>query len=366
MKLYHHMFFLTLLFLFSCSEKKPGHSAHEDHAGMEDMVMLTKDEIVAANIRLDTVRIKDISEQITLTGAAAVNENQITLVASRVKGRLERLYIRNMGEYISKGKPLYDIYSEELLADENDYLFALEHLRDARSQKETARQLVEGAKKKLLQWTISENQINELEKNGKPFSTLTFFSNVNGYVTELPVREGEYVDIGTPVVKTADLSTIWVEVQLYADEVKLLRDHPKVLVEFETYPGKLLAGEIVFDNPALEQNQKVSLVRVKVDNKANNLKPGMMAYIYLKQNEKKTLVIPKSALLVEKMISVWVQTSEGMFEPRMVTIGIENKTEVEILSGLKAGDLVVTSGAYLLKSEQILKQGAGAMGGMEM
>ncbi|MBI4947009.1 MAG: efflux RND transporter periplasmic adaptor subunit [Bacteroidetes bacterium] len=366
MKSHHIIPLLISLFLFSCSEKTVNHSEHIGHDGMENMVILTKEEIVKANILVDTVRIKNISEQSTLTGTVAVNENQVTIITSRIKGRLERVYVRNTGEYISKGKPLYDIYSEELLADENDYLLAMEQYRDAVTQKETAKQLADGARKKLLQWTITEEQIQELEKTNKPSYTLSFFSNVEGYITELPVREGEYVDIGTLIVKIANPSTVWVEAQVYSDEVKFLKQNPKLSVKFEMCPDKLFNGEIVFDNPVFEINQKVNLVRVKVDNKENKIKPGMMAYIYLKQNDKKTIVIPKSSLLIEKTISVWVQTSHGMYEPRMVTIGIENKMEVEILFGLKEGDLVVTSGAFLLKSEQTVKQGSNSMGGMKM
>lgn len=366
MKFHNIIFFLILPFLFSCLEKTTNHSENEIHERMENMVMLSKEEIVKANIQVDSVRIKNISEQSTLTGTVAVNENQVTIITSRVKGRLDRVYARNTGEYTHKGKPLYDIYSEELLADENDYLLALEQLKNAKSQKETAKQLAEGARKKLLQWTITEEQLKELEKSGKPTATLSFFSDKGGYITELFIREGEYVEAGAPLVKIADLSSVWIEVQVYSDEVKLLKQNPKFEVKFEMYPNKLFSGEIAFDNPSLEINQKINLIRVRVDNEENKLKPGMMAYIYLEQNEKKALVIPKSSLLVEKMISVWVQTSEGMFKPRRVTIGIENKTEVEILSGLEEGDLVVTSGAFLLKSEQIVKQGSNSMDGMKM
>ncbi|TAL57156.1 MAG: efflux RND transporter periplasmic adaptor subunit [Bacteroidetes bacterium] len=365
MKLRYIISFLVSLFLLSCSENAINHSEHEGHDGTENMVILTKEEIIKANIQIDTMRVKNISEQSTLTGTVVFNETQVTIISSRVKGRLERVYVRNTGEYISKGKLLYDIYSEELLADENDYLIALELLNNAKSQKETAKQLADGARKKLLQWTITEEQIQELEKTNKPSATLSFFSHTEGYITELSVHEGEYVEIGTPIAKISDLGTMWIEVQVYGDEVKFLRQNPKLSVEFEVYPGKLFSGEIVFDNPALETNQKVNLIRVKVDNKENKLRPGMMAYIYLKRNEKRTLVIPKSSLLVEKMISVWVQTSDGMFEPRMVTTGIENKIEIEILSGLKEGDIVVISGAFLLKSEQTIKQSSNSMGGMQ-
>ncbi|MBY0427112.1 MAG: efflux RND transporter periplasmic adaptor subunit, partial [Cytophagales bacterium] len=110
----------------------------------------------------------------------------------------------------------------------------------------------------------------------------------------------------------------------------------------------------------------VNLVRVQVHNKDNKLKPGMMAYLYLKRNGKKALVIPKSALLMESTISVWVENKDGMFEQRMVTLGIENKKEVEILSGIDPGEKVVISGAFFLKSESVVRKGGGDMGGMKM
>ncbi len=366
MKLRYMILFLASHFLLSCSENAVNHAEHEGHDGMESRVMLTKEEIIKANILVDTVRIKNISEQNTLTGTVVFNEKQVTIISSRVNGRLERVYIRNTGEYISKGKLLYDIYSDELLSDENDYLLALELLKNAKSQKEAAKQLAEGARKKLLQWTITEEQIQELERSNKPSATFSFFNNADGYITELYAREGEYVETGTPLLKFTDLSTVWAEAQVYSDEIKFLKQNPKLSVEFEIYPGELFNGEIVFDNPSLESNQKISLVRVKIYNEEGKIKPGMMAYIHLKRNEKRTLVVPKSALLVEKMITVWIQTSEGVFESRIVTTGIENKAEVEIVSGLKEGDLVVISGAYLLKSEQTVKQGGGGMKGMKM
>lgn len=361
------IFPLLLLFAFSCSEEKEVHEEEKNGmSGMENMIMLTKQQMIIAGITLDTVRTKSISEFTTLTGTAVINENELRIISSRVKGRIEHLYLRNTGEYISRGKPLYTIYSEELLADEKDYLLALTQYENAQSQKEMAKQLVAAARKKLLLWTISEEQIKELEKSRMPFSNLTFFSSESGFLTELLVREGEYVDAGTPIAKIAELNSIWVEAQVYSDEIKFLTHDLQLSVEFETFPGKLFTGVIAFDNPSLEKNQKISIIRVKIDNRKNEIKPGMMAMIYIQRNEKKTLVIPKSALLVEKMISVWVQAPDGMYEPRMVTTGIENKTEIEILSGLKEREIVVISGAYFLKSEMTVKQGGGDMGGMEM
>ena len=360
------LLFLALAVLFSCkpeikTEYDAGHGS-----GHENMLTLSEKDKLLAGINSESVVVKTISELSTHVGRTAFDERQVNVLTSRIRGRIDKLYVRNPGEFVKKGQLVYAIYSEELLADENDYLLALAQFEQAAAQKEIARQLLDAASKKLLLWTLDEEQIEELKTSRTASPLIKFYCPYGGYLIELNVREGEYVDIGTPLLKTAWLQTLWVETQVYSDEVKYLRQSPSLSVEFKAYPGELFNGEIVFDNPMLEENQKVNLVRLKVDNPEGRLRPGMMAYVYLQRNQKKTLVIPKSALLLESATSVWVEMPDGMYEQRMVTTGIENKREVEITSGLRAGEKVVVTGAYFLKSESVVRQGGGSMGGMKM
>ena len=118
----------------------------------------------------------------------------------------------------------------------------------------------------------------------------------------------------------------------------------------------------------MEADQKISLVRFLFANKEFPIKPGMMVYVNIKRNEKRALVIPKSSILIGNMITAWVKSGDGMYENRMIRLGIQNKKEVEVLDGLKEGEIVVTSGAYLLNSALVLKNGAGMAGmdGMKM
>lgn len=357
---------MALLLLVSCTNQEKPEAGSDMPSGHESMIMLTDREKMLANITVDTARIKPLAEISTFTGTVAIDENAVVTIASRLRGRIEKLYVRNPGEYVSVGIPLYDLYSEELLSDQQDYLAALVHLRSAETQKELARAIVEAARKKLLSWTLTSEQIEALEKSGQASAYSTFFSSQSGYVVELPVREGQYVETGSPIMKLSDLHTVWVETQIYASELPSLRNQPSLTIETEALPEKRFLGKIAFDNPFLEENKKINLVRIKVDNITGELKPGMMTYVYLQRKEKKTLVIPKSSLLIENAISVWVQMPDGMYEQRMVTTGIENKQEVEILSGLKPGELIVTSGAYLLKSAQVVRQGGNSMEGMAM
>lgn len=357
---------LFILALSASCEKKPEQS-HEGHGDAhEAMLSLTEQERIVANIQINTAQIKTIFEETTLIGTAAVDERNINIVSSRVKGRVDKLFVRNPGTYVNTGDPLYNIYSEEILSYENEYLLAINENKRATTQKEITQRMVEAARRRLELWTLAEKQINELERTKSVSPLITFYSNRSGFLSELLVREGEYVEIGSPMFRLADLNSLWIEAQLYSSEINYLRQSPTIEVEFEAFPGERIKGEIVYDNPRLEDNTKINLVRIKVNNQPGNYKPGLMAYVYLKRNRKETLVIPKSALLMENFTTVWIETPDGMFEQRMVETGISNKREVEITNGLMAGDRVVTSGAYLLNSAWKVKQGGGAMERMDM
>lgn len=360
--------YITLLILcLSASCEKKTEQAHEEHGDEhETMLSLTEQERVVANIQIDTAQIKTIFEETTLIGIAAVDERNINIVSSRVNGRIDKLFVRDPSTYVNTGDPLYSIYSEELLSYENEYLLAINENRTATTQKKITQRMVEAARRRLELWTLTEKQIKEIETTKSISPLITFYSNRRGYLSELLVREGEYVEIGSPMFKLADLNSLWIEAQLYSSEINYLRQSPTLEVEFEAFPGERIKGEIVYYNPRLEDNTKINLVRIKVNNQKGNYKPGLMAYVYLKRNRKETLVIPKSALLLENFTSVWIETPDGMFEQRMVETGISNKREVEILKGLTSGDRVVTTGAYLLNSAWKVKQGGGVMEGMDM
>jgi len=356
---------LTLIMcMASCSIKEKNEN-NEDH-DMPGMVMISDQDRLLANIRSEVATIKSISEVTTLVGKTNLDERNIDILTARARGRVDQLYVKNPEEYVKQGQAVYALYSEELLADENDFLLALDQYEKATTQKDVTKELLDAARRKLLAWTLRDDQIRELEISKKASALMKFYSPHDGYVIDLPMQEGGYVEAGSPILKLSSLTTLWVETQVYADEIKYLKQNPSLLVEFETYPNEIFKGEIVFDNPMLEESQKVNLVRVQVLNANHKLKPGMMAYVYLNRNEKKNvLVIPKSALIVGSMISVWVEDEDGMFEQRMVTTGIENKTEVEIISGIEPGEKVVVSGAFFLTSESLIKQGSG-MEGMKM
>lgn len=362
----------SLLMAASCTGKKnktkgQEHSQHNtvQPAKTEtDMITLTKRDERYANIMVDTVKVKTMAEYTTLLGTTSFDERKITIVTSRIRGRLDKLFVRNPQEMVSTGQPLYAIYSEELLSYENELLNALKQQAQFSNMKQVMDQLVEAARKKLLLWGMTQEQVTQLEISGEVSPLITFYSPVAGTLVELPVSEGQYVEIGDPLFRLADLSQLWIEAQMYTTELRWLYEKPVITVEFDPYPNETFSAVPVFDNPSVEADQKISLVRFLITNLGLHLKPGMMAYVNIKRNEKKTVVIPKSSILIGNMITAWVKTGDGMYENRMIQLGIQNKKEVEVISGLKEGEIIVTSGAYLLNSALVLKKGAG-MPGME-
>lgn len=357
---------IFLFLLFGCNKPKQKENEHAGMDMMANMIHLTTQERDLIQLAIDTAQIKTIYETADFTGTAAVDESNISSISSRVNGRIEKLLVRNPGEEIKKGQPLYSVYSEELLSDESEFLLSIDQQSNFTNQKNTVDALAEASRKKLLLWGLSEVQINELARDKKASPTITFFSNVSGYLSGLNIGEGEYVSIGTPLFKIASLETIWVNAGIYQNEISYLLQNPEIELEFEAVPGELFKGQIIQNPPILNAGKQVAAVIIVVQNSERRIKPGMMATVSVKRNQKKTLVIPKSALVLSKEISVWIETNPGMYESRMVKTGIENKTEVEILSGIAEGELVVSSGAYLLNSAFVLKNGANAMGGMKM
>ena len=332
-----------------------------------DEIELSPQQVQLGNIRMDTIRSGAIGDQMILTATLNVDQLKTNSVSARVMGRIDKLYFKNMGDYVTKGSKLYDLYSEELNNGKQEYLLALEKEKTLGDAQIDFSQLVQSAKNKLLLWGMNEGQIQELVKIKKATPLTSFYSNANGFITSLEVKEGDYVSEGGTVVKLADLSTLWAEAQVYSSQLSSIDKNGQAIVQFPDMPGKDIKGKIEFANPEINPDTRINLVRVTIPNPGNQLKPGMQAYVVIKNSERNSLFLPIDAVIRDaRGASVWVQTSGNKFKYKMVEIGIESNDRVEIKSGLNAGDVVVISGAYLLNSEYIFTIGSNPMAGMKM
>lgn len=333
-----------------------------------DEIKLSAEQIELGNIHADTISKSSIGDRLVLTATLNFDQMKATSVSSRVMGRVERLYYKNLGDFVKKGVPLFDLYSEELNNAKQEFLLALDKRKAFTSETVIDfDQLIQSARNKLLLWGLSEQQINELAKSKKATPVTTFYSSASGYITQMDIREGDYVMEGGTIVKLADLSTLWAEAQVYTSQMAGINANSIATVQLSDFENKEITGKIDFVNPEINPDTRINLIRVSIPNPGNQLKPGMPAYVILKSPKQQSLTLPIDAVIRDgKGATVWLQTGSNSFKSVMVETGLEADDRIEIKSGLKEGDVVVINGAYLLHSEYIFKKGADPMSGMKM
>ena len=330
------------------------------HGGQQgNFITINKHQQELAGIKTDTVRVRNISSASSIIGTVAIDEDQVKMISSRAKGRIDKLFIKTTGVYLKNGSPLYSIYSEQLQADEKEYLSLLQKSKTVSTTTKLTNELVSAAKNKLFLWGLTEKQISEIETSGKTSPLIAFYSPESGYVTEVNITEGMYVDEGSSLIKITSLNQVWVEAQLYSNEISGIAESKIFQIFSESNPEEVYKGILVYSNPIVEEGKRIHLLKIRVNNSGGKLIPGTLVSVIPEKSIANVLAVPKSAVLLEKMKTVWVLAHDNTFEQRMVETGSENKSWIEITSGLKQGDIVVTEGAYLISSEFILKSGAG-------
>ena len=332
----------------------------------EDAIVLSEQQVQLGNIKVDTIGKGIIGDKIVLTATLNVDETKSASVNARIAGRIEKLYFKNTGDYLRKGDRLYDLYSEELNNAKQEYLLTLEKQRTLDNSIIDFRQLAESAKNKLQLWGMSEAQVDELVKTKSNSPITAFYSPVSGYIARLEGHEGEYVAEGATILRVANLSSLWAEAQVYASQLSGIDYNGVTTVQLPDI-GKEINGKTEFVNPEINPAARINLIRVIIPNPDNRLKPGMPAYVVLKNRQTNSLTLPTGAVIrSEKHSVVWLQTGHNTYKSVMVETGVEDGDRIEIKSGVKEGDIVVTSGAYLLNSEYIFKRGANPMEGYGM
>ena len=368
------------LLLLSCNDKKQGTVTQEtsEKNNMENMpglsndakageIKLSEQQVQLGNILSDTINSSMMGDRIVLTATLNIDQIKTTSISARVMGRIEKLYFKNIGDHVNKGDPLFDLYSEELNNAKQELVLALERKNTLDNSLIDFDRLIQSAKYKLLLWGMNDAQIDGLVKTRNATPTTTFYSNASGYITTLELKEGESTMEGSTVMRLADLSTVWAEAQVYATQLSEIDRNGIAEVQVPDIPGKKITGKIEFVNPEINPDTRINLIRVNIPNPGNQLKPGMPAYVILKNRQHNMLSLPIDAVIRDgKGATVWIQTDKNTFQSRMVEVGMETGARIEIKSGLREGDIIVISGAYLINSEYIFKKGASPMAGMKM
>ncbi|QHL87964.1 efflux RND transporter periplasmic adaptor subunit [Nibribacter ruber] len=330
--------------------------------GEEVSIMLSESQIKLGNISTQTVRQGQVGSSTVLTGRLVVDQTQADVISSRAAGRIERLYVKETGQSIRKGQPIYDLYSETLLTLEQEYLLALDQVKAFPGERQFA-SILDAAKRKLLLTGLTNAQVNRIARTRKLDARITFVAPSSGTVTEIAAAEGVYVAEGSPLYRISRFNTIWAEAELYAGEAGALKigTPVDVIVAGSKMPIKT---KISFINPEFRKNSQVVIARASVPNPGGGLIPGTQATMTVGAQVREALTLPLDAVIRDsKGAHVWVKIGENTFSPRRVELGEESANRVAIASGLQPRDTIVVTGAYLLYSEYVLKQGADPMAG---
>jgi len=320
-------------------------------------IVLSDQQIQLGNIRMDTIGINKIGNSVVLNATLTIDESKSKVISSRMAGRIDKLYFKSAGDYVKKGDRLYDIYSEALNNAKQEYILALEKEKVLDHSIIDFKQLVQSAKEKLLLWGMTPGQIALLAESKQSSPLTSFYSPASGTITTFESHEGEYISEGGTILRLSDLSELWAEAQVYTSQLSDIDAKGTVKVQIP-FLGKEVPGHIELINPEINPDTRINLIRVAISNEKGDLKPGMSAYVTIKNRENKSLTLPVDALIRNENNSiVWLQAGKNTFKPAMVETGKEDNYQIEILNGLKEGDIIVTSGAYLLNSEYIFKKG---------
>lgn len=344
------------------------------YEGDENVEGIKIDPVTVQNIgvKIETVKKQKLNNVIRTTGKVDYDETKVTTITTKVMGWVEKLFVDFTGKYISKGQPLFEIYSPELVSTQEEYLQAIRYLKKVSNSsddvKNGAQELVNSAKRRLLYWDISEKDIDDIEKNNAPKKTLTIYSPVNGTVVDKMVFKGQQIMAGMELYKVADLSNVWVMADIYQVDLPWIKLGQKVDLELSYLPGKTYKGTVTYIYPYLNEETKTIKVRTEVRNTSNyDFKPGMFATVKLVSPiSVEAVVVPDQAIIRtgERTIAV-MSLGGGYFDPRDVKLGVSSDGLVQVLEGIKEGEKIVISSQFLIDSESNLKAAIQQMKGHE-
>lgn len=320
-------------------------AAGEDGLSAEQFKM-TENAMALANIQTSRVGKNTIDDNvIKLSGKIAENEKANAVQVSYFSGRIERLNVSFTGEEVRKGQLLATIYSPELYA-------AQQELITAASLKESQPALYNAVRNKLKLWKLSDSQINQIEATGKVKENFPVYATVGGTVSEKLVEQGDYIKQGQPLLKIANLNSVWAIFDVYENQIDLFQKGQEIAITTNAYADKEIKAKVDFIDPVLDGRTRTVKLRAVLSNKDELFKPGMFVEGKVQGSNSITgqkLTIPSSAILwtgERSVVYIKPNPDQAVFEMREVVLGNQRGDQYEIIGGLNAGDEIVTNGAF--------------------
>ncbi|WP_138995084.1 efflux RND transporter periplasmic adaptor subunit [Larkinella sp. C7] len=320
-------------------------------------IILSESQMQLAHVTVQPVSAGSISNATVLNARLAANQEQTEVISSRVSGRIERLVVKESGQFVRKGQVLYEIYSEQLLTDQQEYLVALQQENELKEPR--YEQFRKAAEQKLRLSGMTPDQIRQLARTRKVQPRIPFVAPAGGTVTEVAASEGQYVSEGALLYRLVNLGQLWVEADLYAGESNYIKVGDQVGVEVVGSEERLnLTARVAFINPEYRTGSQVLTMRAILANPGSKFQPGQQARVFIRHGIQRGLTLPTDAVVrAGDGAVVFIQTGTGTFRPRKVETGTETDQRVAITKGLIGTEKIAMSGAYLLYSELILKKG---------
>jgi Cu(I)/Ag(I) efflux system membrane fusion protein len=359
------------------SKRKKGEGARTDEVlppGVVSRVQLTPYRVATAGIQTTEIEYQPLSKEITTVGFVEFDERKLARITARASGksRIDKLYVNVTGQTVQKGEPLALLYSPDLLN-------TVQNLLD--SQQSGNRDLQRLARERLTLWGIDDDQIQQILKMGKPITQLTIRAPISGHIIKKYQVEGEYVEEGARLYDVADLSTVWIEAQVYEDEIAFLQAGLSVSATAKSFPNREFKGKVAFIHPHLDTGTRTLKVRFDMDNPQHDLRPGMYATVTLQvpvtelhllppdAGEKQrhayeqglVLAVPERAVIdTGSRKIVYREAEPDVYEGVEVRLGPRCGILYPVIQGLKAGDKVATAGSFLIDAETRLTAGVGS------
>ncbi|MEJ2091792.1 MAG: efflux RND transporter periplasmic adaptor subunit [Syntrophobacterales bacterium] len=332
-------------------------------------IVVDPQTLQSMGVKTGKVEVRPLSRVIRAVGMVIYDERQLSLVNTKVDGWVDRLFVKVTGAPIRQGQALLSLYSRELVTTQREYLLALKNLKTIGKSPfaelaEGAQRLFEASRQRLEYFDIPSSEVNLLEKTGKVKKNLTLVSPVNGIITKRMVTEGQFVMSGMTLLEVADLSTIWVDADIYEYELPWVKVGQKAVMTLTYLPGKTYVGEIEYLYPYLKGKTRTAKIRLKFPNPRLELKPEMFAQVMIKSPLTLPVVTVPSEAVIDTGVKqhVFLALGKGRFAPREVKLGVWGEGGLrEVISGLKGGEEVVTSAQFLLDSESLFKEAAALL-----
>ncbi len=331
------------------------------------LVQIAAERRQLLGVRSGPVRRARLEHVIRTVGRVAVDERRLHHVHTKYEAYVEHLYVDFTGKYVKAGDRLLALYSPELVATQQEYLLAYRAQERLKASglpavAQGGADLLEAARQRLLFWDIKTEDIERLEKTGQVQRTLDLHADLSGYVVAKTAFHGMRVTPSDTLFDIADLSRLWVLADVYESDLPSVRLGMQAELKVPYLPSRSWRGPVTYVNPTVEEKTRTIKVRVEVDNGGELLKPDMFADVFLKPDLGEGLLLPESAVIdAGDRKLVFLDRGEGRYEPREVRLGARLPDGFQVLSGVAAGELVVTSANFLLDSESSLKAAIAAM-----